>query len=146
MILKYIYDSFLEHENTFSLFHALIDNMFVLYFHCSGSAWGQMVYLFHFILECKALIDRRKDYLGKYYTQRPNVIKFKEIMSTQNEKMLKKLCMFILKIYEAVCPPWFRDYYFLSVISLYILYLWLVCSLLYICYYCTSCTNIGLRE
>ena len=59
--------------------------------------------------------------------------------------MLKKLYIFILKIYDAVCPPWFPDYYLLSVMSLYILYLWLVCSLLYICYYCTSCTNIGLR-
>ena len=76
-----------------------------------------------------------------------NVI-FKEIMSTQKEKMLKKLCMFILKIYVAVCPSWFPDYYYylLSVLSLYILYLWLVCSLLYICYYCTSCTIIGLSE
>ena len=40
---------------------------------------------FHYILECKALIDIRKDYLGKYYTKRPN-----EIMSTLKEKMLKK--------------------------------------------------------
>ena len=101
---------------------------------------------FHFILECKASIDIRKDYLGKYYTQRPNVIKFKEIMSTQKEKMLKNLCMLNLKIYGDVCSPWFPYYYLLSIMSLCILYLWLVCSLLYICYYCTSFTNIGLRE
>ena len=38
---------------------------------------------------------------------RPNVIKFYEIMSSNNVKTIKKLCTFILKIYmyEFVCPP-----------------------------------------
>ena len=51
---------------------------------------------FHYILECKALIDIRKDYLGKYNTQRPYVIK-KEIMSIQKEKKVEKtniVCLF----------------------------------------------------
>ena len=47
----------------------------------------------------------RKCFLCNYYCQRPNVIKFTELMSTHNETILKKICMFIVKIYDAVCPP-----------------------------------------
>ena len=54
----------------------------------------QIAIEFHYILECKTLIDGRKDYLGKYYTQRPNDIKFKEIMSTQKEKVLESSVWF----------------------------------------------------
>ena len=60
---------------------------------------------FHYILECSALTIIRKEYLQCRYYIRPNVIKFYEIMSSSNVKTLKKLCMFILKIYEFVCPP-----------------------------------------
>lgn len=62
---------------------------------------------FHYILECSALTIIRKEYLHCRYYIRPNVIKFYEIMSSSNVKTLKKLCMFILKIYmyEFVCPP-----------------------------------------
>ena len=40
-----------------------------------------------------------------YYYQNPNIIKFNELMSTHKKKMLKKLCCFIVKIYDAVCTP-----------------------------------------
>ena len=40
-------------------------------------------------------------------TDLANAIKFYKIMSSNNVKTIKKLCMFILKIYmyEFVCPP-----------------------------------------
>ena len=72
---------------------------------CSVCNSHQIADEFHYILECTALNDVRKFYLGKYYSNKPNVIKFKDVMSTQNEKLLRRLCMFILKIYDVVCPP-----------------------------------------
>ena len=60
---------------------------------------------FHYILECDNIQKIRKYFLCNYYFQRPNVIKFTELMSFQNETILKKICMFIVKIYNAVCPP-----------------------------------------
>ena len=59
---------------------------------------------FHYILECDTVQNIRKCFLCNY-CQRPNVIKFTELMSTHNETILKKICMFIVKIYDAVCPP-----------------------------------------
>ena len=61
-----------------------------------------------------------------YYCQRPNVIKFTELMSTHNETILKKNVMFIVKIYDAVCPPWYT-FLFLSIIT-YLNCLWPVCK------------------
>ena len=72
---------------------------------CTLCKNNQIADEFHYILECKTLSNVRKNYLGNYYSSRPNVIKFMEIMSTSNEKMMKKLCIFIQKIYAAVCPP-----------------------------------------
>ena len=46
---------------------------------------------FHYIIECKALIDIRKDNLGKYYTQKPNV----KSCQLKKKKMLKNsVCLF----------------------------------------------------
>ena len=59
---------------------------------------------FHYILECSALTIVWKEYLHCRYYIRPNVFKYYEIMSSCNVKTFKKLCMFILKIYEFVCP------------------------------------------
>ena len=59
---------------------------------------------FHYILECDTIQNIRNNLLCKYYCQRTNAIKVTELMSTQNEAMLKKVCMFIVKIYDASCP------------------------------------------
>ena len=60
---------------------------------------------YHFLLECSALSTIRKEFLQQKYCSRPNTVKFDEIMSTSNIKTLKKLCIFISKIYEKVCSP-----------------------------------------
>ena len=60
---------------------------------------------FHYILECSALSNIRKEYLHSRYYIRPNADKFNVIMSTTNFKTLKNLCLFISKIYELVCSP-----------------------------------------
>ena len=60
---------------------------------------------FYYILDCNTLTIIRKKYLNCWYYIIFKVFKFYEIMSTSNVKTLKKHCMFILKIYEFVCPP-----------------------------------------
>lgn len=50
---------------------------------------------YHFILECKYLLELRTNYLPKFYYSRPNMLKFIEIMSTNNNKLLNKLAAYI---------------------------------------------------
>ena len=38
---------------------------------------------------------KEKKYIKPYYYKMPNVVKYSEIMNTNNEKMLKQLCRFI---------------------------------------------------
>ena len=45
---------------------------------------------FHFILESNTIRNRIKYFLCKYYCQKPNVIKFTELMLTHYETFLKK--------------------------------------------------------
>ena len=57
---------------------------------------------FHYILECKELANLRKKYLHTKYCTSPNIMKFSELMSNDNCSLLKKLCVFISKIYDIV--------------------------------------------
>ena len=67
--------------------------------------WSNWWWISFFFLECKSLENRRKNYLCKYYYQNPNIIKFNELMSSHEKKMLEKLRFFIVKIYDSVCTP-----------------------------------------
>lgn len=57
---------------------------------------------FHYVLVCKKFQEQRQKYLKRYYYQRPNIIKFEELMSTKEPKKLKNLCMFIDIFMKAV--------------------------------------------
>ena len=73
---------------------------------CTLCNSGQIGDEFHIILECKSLDNiLRKNHLCKYYYQNPNIIKFKELMSTNKKKMSENLCFFIVKIYDTVLYP-----------------------------------------
>ena len=50
---------------------------------------------FHFALECSILSEVRNQFLPKYCHQRPNVLKFKNIMSSQNPNVIKKLVKYL---------------------------------------------------
>ena len=50
---------------------------------------------FHFVLECSILSEVRNQFLPKYCHQRPNVLKFKNIMSSQNLNVIKKLVKYL---------------------------------------------------
>ena len=72
---------------------------------CTFCNTRQLADEMHFILECKAFSDIRKTFLNKKFCYRPNIFKFCELLSSSKLKTLKRLCMFILHIYETVCPP-----------------------------------------
>ena len=49
---------------------------------------------FHFLFECSLYNGLRESLLPSMYHLRPNMLKFKEIMSTSNPKLLNKLSKF----------------------------------------------------
>ena len=55
---------------------------------------------FHFILECSLYRDQRKKFINHYYWRYPNILKFKELMSTDNQKILKNLATYVHKCFE----------------------------------------------
>ena len=48
---------------------------------CENCDCNQLCDEYHFLLECLALNDTRKKYIKKYYGQRPNILKFEQLMS-----------------------------------------------------------------
>ena len=55
---------------------------------------------FHFLLECKLYITLRKRILPKYYWNRPNMLKFSELISTDNVKLLNLLAKYVHKAFD----------------------------------------------
>ena len=55
---------------------------------------------FHFLLECKLYITLRKRILPKYYWNRPNILKFSELISTDNVKLLNLLAKYVHKAFD----------------------------------------------
>ena len=96
----------------------------------------------HFILECKAFSDIRKTFLNKKFCYRPNIFKFCELLSSSKLKTLKRLSLyvFILNIYETVCPPWLHTSYVLVPFSLLLLSM-CVCVCIYVYLYIVTLTN-----
>ena len=50
---------------------------------------------FHFLLECPVFNSLRKQYIRRYYWNRTNMIKFIELLQTDNAKTIKNLATFI---------------------------------------------------
>ena len=55
---------------------------------------------FHFILECKLYTVIRKNYINKYYWNRPNMQKLISLINSQNENDVRKLALFIYKAFD----------------------------------------------
>ena len=51
--------------------------------------------IFHFVLKCPLYADIRKRYIDKHFFTRPSVLKFNQLLSSENERQLKKLAIFI---------------------------------------------------
>ena len=50
---------------------------------------------YHYILICEHFRHERINYVKQYYYRHPNVIKFTQLMNTENKLELQKLCKFI---------------------------------------------------
>ena len=55
---------------------------------------------YHFILECHKYDLLRQQYIPTYYCRRPNMVKFVELLTTENILVIKKLGIFIFKAFE----------------------------------------------
>ena len=55
---------------------------------------------FHFLFECILYSDLRKQYIRKYFWNRPNMIKLKELMSTTNKRTIRKLSLYTEKAFK----------------------------------------------
>jgi hypothetical protein len=61
---------------------------------------------FHYILKCPFIENERKTYSKKNLYRRPNILCFKEIMSSKNKQNLISLCKFIKIINKRASPPY----------------------------------------
>ena len=55
---------------------------------------------FHFLLECPLNSEIRKLYIKGYYWKHPNMVKFIELLKSENEKTQRMLAIFIYKGFE----------------------------------------------
>ena len=58
---------------------------------------------FHFLLQCHHFTQDRRKYINKYYFKNPNMYKYKELMTSENIKILVNLSIFvkiIMKVFE----------------------------------------------
>ena len=60
---------------------------------------------FHYILQCRYFERNRKHPIPGYFRNRPNVLKFKNIMTVTKKSDILKLCKMIKVINEGVCAP-----------------------------------------
>ena len=54
---------------------------------------------FHFVLACPDYINLRNAYIPKYYSNRPSVLKFIELVQTNNTSLLIKLSIYCVKAF-----------------------------------------------
>jgi hypothetical protein len=54
---------------------------------------------YHFIMECPLFINLRKQYINKKFWKRPNMIKFIELLKSEDKKVVQKLGLFIHKAF-----------------------------------------------
>lgn len=56
---------------------------------------------FHYLFECDYFKAERKRYLNSYYYRRPNIIKFSQLLNSEDCKVLSKLSTFVDNIMKA---------------------------------------------
>ena len=55
-----------------------------------------------FIYESILYSDLRKQYIRKYFWNRPNMIKLKELISTTNKRTIRNLSLYIEKAFKII--------------------------------------------
>jgi hypothetical protein len=73
--------------------------------YCEHYQKNQIGDEYHYIFECTNLSEKRNSLLPKHLIERPNIIKFKNLMTSKRKPILQKLCKFIRYINMIVCLP-----------------------------------------
>lgn len=60
---------------------------------------------FHYLFKCKQIDNKRKECIDKKFSHRPNILKFKNLMSSTKKSLLKKLCSLIRFINSSLVVP-----------------------------------------
>ena len=55
---------------------------------------------FHFFLECSLYRELRMQYIKRYFWNRPNIVKLKELMTSTNKRIICNLSLFIEKAFK----------------------------------------------
>ena len=55
---------------------------------------------FHFLLECSLYRELRIQYIKRYFWNRPNIVKLKELMTSTNKRIICNLSLFIEKAFK----------------------------------------------
>ena len=51
---------------------------------------------FHFLLECPLYSDLRKTYINRYFSSHSYILKFKELLTSENSDVTRKLACYVL--------------------------------------------------
>lgn len=55
---------------------------------------------YHFVLECPAYKDLRKQYISQYHWRRPSMFKFIDLINSSNISCIRKLCVFVFHAFK----------------------------------------------
>ena len=58
--------------------------------------------VFHYVLICPFFKNERQKYINKYYYTSTNVLKFKELLNSENELQLRNICIFAKMLIQRV--------------------------------------------
>ena len=60
---------------------------------------------FHYLFECPSLSNERKKYFEPHFINRPNILKFCNLMYSKSVSVLCNMCKYIRIVNMRVCPP-----------------------------------------
>ena len=69
---------------------------------CNGRNLGDE---FHYLFECPSLSNERKKYFEPHFLNRPNILKFCNLMNSISVSVLCNMCKYIRIINMRACPP-----------------------------------------
>ena len=69
---------------------------------CNSPAVGDE---FHYLFRCEALLQQRLKYLPHHYLRFPNLMSMKQLMTTNNTKLLRNLSIFLSHAFKAMRNP-----------------------------------------
>ena len=55
---------------------------------------------YHFVIECQRPTALRKKYISKYYWQRPSMLKFIDLINSNDNRSIKKLGTFVYRAFK----------------------------------------------